>query len=487
MSTDSIDAHTALQQAEAQAISDLQTAADRHSSVTVIVATPPPPIVLQSGEIALNFGVQSFIQPIPNLDKWQQLATDFSAADPDVGEVVLDTDFGGADEFAQRDDCFYLTSNAVPSFDTTAIFNLDPYMDTDPNFDPNDVVGGLMVQITKDNHIWAYPMTIQPQTMQYNATIFQQAGVPAPTNGWTVDQFVDALRTLKDYLNTAPFVPRDINGESLMMLVAAYGGLPIDYRTTPATLNFTDPANVDAIQQVLDLAKNGYISYTQLASGGAAFRAITISADQKDAITSDTLGGFRAFRGGGRGGNNNAANDTLMVSYPSGTYTGASYTIGTGYISATAQNSDACYRWLSYIGQHIEVFGAMPARLSQINDPAFQASAGGNIGFYEQYTQLLQSPTTIVFPSATGGNSAISDFIMQYWLNRAFDNYVLQNADLAGELSDAQTYATAFQQCVTALPPDQTTGGGGPFGLNRSTLDCATTADPSLASLIPGG
>jgi hypothetical protein len=44
-----------------------------------------------------------------------------------------------------------------------------------------------------------------------------------------------------------------------MMLIAAYGGLPIDYRTTPATLNFTDPATISAIQQVLDLAKNGYI------------------------------------------------------------------------------------------------------------------------------------------------------------------------------------------------------------------------------------
>ncbi len=92
-------------------------------------------------------------------------------------------------------------------------------------------------------------------------SIFQQAGVPLPEGTWTLDQFIDALRTLKDYLDKTPFVSHNINGESLMMLIAAYGGLPIDYRTSPATFNFTDPATVDAIQQVLDLAKNGYIDY----------------------------------------------------------------------------------------------------------------------------------------------------------------------------------------------------------------------------------
>ncbi|MFN8447474.1 MAG: hypothetical protein U0521_02460 [Anaerolineae bacterium] len=159
-----------------------------------------------------------------------------------------------------------------------------------------------MIQLQKDNRTWAYPMTIQAQTLSYNATIFEQAGVPAPTTGWTLDQFLDALRTLKDYLNKAPFVARDLNGESLMMLVAAYGGLPVDYRTTPPTLNYTDPATVDAIQQVLDLAKNGYIDYQPLVTGTGGFRIVAVGANEENAITSDILGGFRRFIGGGAGG-----------------------------------------------------------------------------------------------------------------------------------------------------------------------------------------
>jgi hypothetical protein len=48
------------------------------------------------------------------------------------------------------------------------------------------------------------------------------------------------------------------------MLIAAYGGLPFDYRTDPPTLNFTDPATVEAIRQVLDLAKADLIQYETL-------------------------------------------------------------------------------------------------------------------------------------------------------------------------------------------------------------------------------
>ncbi|MEO8394926.1 MAG: hypothetical protein ABI700_18160 [Chloroflexota bacterium] len=483
--SDTVDAHAALQQEEAKAVTDLQTATDRKSSVSQVVATPPPPVVLAPGKIALNFGSQSFGPQIPNEDRWKQLISDFSASDPDVGNVNLDTDFGNATDYADRDDCFYLSSNAVPSLDETTILNLDPYMDADPNFDQNDVVGGIMAQLQKDNHTWAYPLVIQAQTMSYNSDIFQQAGVPAPENGWTVSQFTDALNTLKTYLNAEPFVPNDFDGEGLMMLIAAYGGLPIDYRTSPATLNFNDPATVSAIQQVLDLARNGYIKYSQLAQTGGGFRIVTVDGSNQPAITTDSLGGFRRFFGGPNGGKD----PNRLVGFPTGTYNGTSYNITTGYISAKAQNPDACYRWLTYLAQHIDVFGSMPARLSQISDPNMASTLGENVGFYQQYATLLSDPNTIVFPSAGGGNANISDFIVQFWLNRAFDNYVLNNADLTAELNDAQTYATAFQQCVAALPPasTQTDAGPGTFGINKDVADCASKADSTAAALFPGG
>jgi hypothetical protein len=55
---------------------------------------------------------------------------------------------------------------------------------------------------------------------------------------------------------------------AMLTLIAAYGGLPLDTRTDPPTVNFSDPATVNALQQVLDLVKNGYISYAAGGPGG---------------------------------------------------------------------------------------------------------------------------------------------------------------------------------------------------------------------------
>ena len=101
MTSNGLDAKAALQQAEANAVANLQTAAERKTTTTVLVATPVPAVVLGAGEIALNFGIQSFIQPMPNLKEWQQVISDFVAADPQVGEINLDTPggFGGRTQF----------------------------------------------------------------------------------------------------------------------------------------------------------------------------------------------------------------------------------------------------------------------------------------------------------------------------------------------------------------------------------------------------
>ena len=114
-----------------------------------------------------------------------------------------------------------------------------------------------------------------------------------------------APRTGLETTDPAPFVATNTNGTHLLILMAAYGGLPLDYRTNPPTINFTTPANVDAIRQVLDLAKAGYIKYDALGSidfGGNRL-------DRSAPIYSDTLNAFNFRFGPGNAANpNNNAN-----------------------------------------------------------------------------------------------------------------------------------------------------------------------------------
>jgi hypothetical protein len=128
----------------------------------------------------------------------------------------------------------------------------------------------------------------------------------------------------------------------------------------------------------------------------------------------------------------------------------------------------------------------MPARRTLINDPSLSASLGADVvASYQQFDALLQNPDTVIFPTPFAGNGGSpSNFILQLWLNRAFDHYVLNDADLEAELQDAQTSAQAFLGCVANLPAvdpqnrDQRT-------YFQQYIQCAETADPSISSMFP--
>jgi ABC-type glycerol-3-phosphate transport system substrate-binding protein len=484
------DIATALADAELTAVNNLTTAQQRGTDTTIAVATPVPEVVLNPGEVSLNFGMTSFIQPLPNQDQWDAIIEEFVANDPEVGQVVLDVPFEtDLAAMAQEYDCFYLPTNAVQdSDDLSPILPLDPYLDADPTFDRSDILGNTLQQVQYDNMTWAYPMVIMPELLRYNSEMFQQAGIPLPENGWTIDAFVDALESLKAVAaeDTYPFVPQDFGSNYLLSLIAAYGGLPIDYNTSPVTINFTDPATVDAIRQALDLAKAGYIKYDALAIGLGGQRAIFAigGEEETDAIQTYSLAaafGLRMVR----------EEDTVtgqdvdpyrLVAYPQGSsYVPMSYNVGTGYISASSENPEACYRWLSTVAQHPELFNAMPARRSFIDSPAVTTNTDpALLAVFNQVADLLAQPNVINLP--TGFRGTPETAFLQTWLNRAFDRYVLEDADLQLELEQAQANAQAYQECAAAIPPyDESSGQAMPDYFNQF-MDCATSVDPTLFS-----
>jgi ABC-type glycerol-3-phosphate transport system substrate-binding protein len=492
MSSNGGDALSALQVAEAQAISDMQTAQARNGTVSLYVTPPQPEPTLAPGEIALNCAVNlgfTFRGPnnsqFPNQDQWDQVIADFVAADPQVGAVNLTpVDTTDLSTLATDYDCIILSSNVVQESDLSVVLNLDPLIDNDPTFDRNDVIGNTLAQLQQDNKTWALPLAIEPQMLQYDSEKFAQAGVPAPANGWTTDAFVDALHMLKPYdTDPAPFVPEDPGGSYLMMLIGAFGGLPFDYRTDPPTVNFTDPTTVDAIRQVLDLAAQGYISY----NANTSDQAVTINAADTNtpAITANSFNQFRRLFRPPSDQASSSADTMVMTTYPQGSqFNVIAYNITTGYISATAQNPDATYNFLSAVARNPQLFSGMPVRQSLLNDPAVIASQGQDIvAIYQQIDTLLRSPNTIVFPTLAGGGGVnATNFTQEYWLRRAFDNYVLNGADLETELSEAQTYTQAYMECAQSIVVDTTNSDVGEQQRQRfdQIRTCATGVDPTF-------
>lgn len=480
------DALSALQVVEARAISDAQTALARKDTTAVFITPPVTASVLAAGEISLTCAVSLGFGgrmggggQLSNQDLWDQVVADFVMSDPQVGAVTLEN-VPNADlaALAQDYDCIILSSNAVPDTDLSVVLNLDPLLGADPTFDRNEIIGNTLAQLQQDNKIWALPLAIQPQMLQYNPEMLAWAGVPEPVSGWTADSFTDALRMLKLYdTDPAPFAPADPSGSYLLMLITAYGGLPLDYRTDPPTVNFTDPVTVGAIRQVLDLASAGYISYSALAQDAVTFSSVTDAA-----ITTNTLNQFQGARLGGSA-TTTQTNWTLAL-YPRGSqYNALAYEITTGYISATSQSPEAAYRFLSLVARNPQLFTGMPVRQSLVNDPAVVATQGSEMAaVYQQLDALLRSPDTIIFPTFTQGRGSVTRLVENTWLYRAFDSYVLTGTDLEQALADAQLTTLAYQDCVAGIVVDPGSAPDATFQMGQLMLECAASVDPSLAA-----
>ena len=488
MRTNGTDALSALQVAEAQAISDMQTAMTRARTTDLYVTAPAPEPGLAPGKIeltcAVNLGFGGGFggsSQLVNQEEWDRLIADFVARDAQVGAVTLQqTPESDLPTLAEQYDCFILPSNAVKEADVSSLLSLDPLLDTDPTFDRNDVIGNTLAQLQQDSKTWALPLAIEPQMLEYDPEQFARAGVPEPLNGWTVDAFVDALRMLKPYdTDPTPFVAEDPSGSYIMILIAAFGGLPLDYRTDPPTVNFTDPTTVDAIRQVLDLAAQGYISYGGLQS----FQIADPGAATVPAITTNTLNQFRGPQPPGMEGATQSTQ--VMTTYPQGSKYGViAYEITTGHISATAQNPDAAYRFLSEVSRSPQLFFGMPARQSLTSDPDVVAAQGAEIvAVYQQLDALLRSPNTIVFPTFTMGRGGGGlSMIESYWLRRAFDRYVTEGADLELELADAEELTLAYLECAQSVTIDVFQTGGDQMRQQFELIgQCATSVDPTFS------
>ncbi|MBC7869407.1 MAG: extracellular solute-binding protein [Chitinophagaceae bacterium] len=491
------DVMAALQKAETDAIAALEAAENRGTTEVIAVITPVPTPVLQANEIGIRFGISSFISPLPNRDAWDAFIADYIANDPQVGNIEFTTGFGGED-FDELD-CYTLTSNQVPTADLSKLLSLDPFMDADPSFDPNDVFGNTLSQLQRDGRTYGFPIMLQPQVLWYNKTVFAENGLPLPEAGWTIDQFIDALQTLKDAnsdnADYRPFKADGFGTSYLMMLVAAFGGLPIDNSTTPPTYNLTDPATIEALEQVLDLAKNGLISYQALsASGGTVFfGGGTGGGPEEDAIVAETLSAL-SFRVEALTTSGDTPFDYALTTYPRGSqYTPASYSIGAGYINATSLVADACYRFLSAVSRRPDLFSAMPARRSLLNDPAVTATFATPdnqlIEFFTQFADLMAAPDVLIVPSPFEGTGGGGDFIEQNWINAALDNYVLEEGDLAGDLALAQANITAFRDCTSTFTITEQPAANAPTEEQEAYfwqfIDCAIAVDPSLAEIFP--
>ena len=462
------DVQIALHTAQDDALKGLRVA-DAMRATALTVSTPVPIPTVAKGKIALKFGLSNFPKRIPNRAEWNAIMNDFAEHDPEVGQVVLDV---SDQPIANGDDCFFGMYGSLPTAGLSFIMPIDSFMDVDPTLNKADFLNGTLASMQFDNKTWAYPLTVQPAILSYNIQAFVNAGVPLPAKAWTLTAFLDALKTLHKSIGKPAFDPTFSGGSDLLMLIAAYGGIPLDYRTTPATLNLSAPATIDAIRQALDLAKQGDIRYERLAV------ISTSNANDDSSIQSYTLSIRDA-----RNYMSEYQRKYRTALYPSGDkYTGVSYGVGAVLINAATANASACYRWIKALVKHPELFYAMPASRAVIDDPTLVGVQGADtVALYKQIATLLNDPHAVAFPPGYGGLT-FPIYIVQRWVFQAFDHYVLDGKDLTDELRNAESLAKAFQPCVDAVPPRAPSDPQNQY--LQGIKACAVKLDPSAGAIF---
>jgi ABC-type glycerol-3-phosphate transport system substrate-binding protein len=473
MNEEGIDATTALQDAQQKALQNRLDAAAWTGASDVMVATAVPTPSFASNEIVLNFGLG--LWGIPNQEDWDRLAREFAESDPQVGVVNVNRQGNDYEAWNTGNDCFYLPYDVIsPDLQNIEYLALDPLMDADPAFNRSDFVPGSLEAVQIEGQTYAYPLALTIAALAYNPEEFEKANVPLPQMDWTVSEFADALQQLDqnsdlgDY--QVAFAPRITENTDWLMLMAAYGALPIDYRTTPPTYNFTDPTTVDTIRQVLDLAKEGVVDYQEL---GTFFYG---GMQKTGAIFATSLTGNENYQ----------LNDQVeLVAFPSGSQFGVSTlgTVGGGYIRTDTPHIDPCYRWISFIAAHPELLvSVMPARLSAIEDPATLATQGESaVALYRDYAAQMTDPNTLNIPGNFGGS--FEEYFVHQFLNRAFDAYVLEDVDLEQALGEAQRQTDEFMTCSDSITQPSADASPEEWQANSQSMEnCLAQVAPEIAA-----
>jgi len=174
------------------------------------------------------------------------------------------------------------------------------------------------------------------------------------------------------------------------------------------------------------------------------------------------------------------------VFFPAGhQYTGLAYDLGTAYISAGTQYPEACYRFISALAQHPELFPTMPVRHSLLSSQALKATTSPDVlALYNRIDGLMHDPHTLPFPVYDRGSVGVSDALVQHWLFEAFDAYVLNGNELEGALNTAETYAKAYLTCTANLPAAALSSSKGGGDSLKPYVDCAEHVDPRLKTAL---
>lgn len=225
--------------------------------------------------------------------------------------------------------------------------DLTPYLEKD-NIDPEDFTPGADDgYITPDGIREGMPTTQSSFLMAYNKNIFDQAGVPYPTEDWTWDDFADIAQKVSSGSGadrTYGMVSHWVQNRFATYL---YGGGPYNSDWTKQTVD--DPKTIKALELIEHLVK------TQVLPDDAASKSIPTDAmfvSQKAAMY--PLGLFEAGELAKKIGNNFEWGVVLPPKDPNGKNVNIKFQTGFA-MNKDSKNKEAAWAYIKTVSMNKEV------------------------------------------------------------------------------------------------------------------------------------
>jgi ABC-type glycerol-3-phosphate transport system substrate-binding protein len=397
----------------------------------VVVATPVPNVA-PAGATTIAFGM-----PLPKgEDQATRLVQEFNQSNQGVFVQLKDTftgnDFLSTSQAAAQADCFASPFPPAQS-ELTATLDLQPLIDADSSFQLGDYPAALLAPYRQGSQLHGLPWGIDMRMLLYNKDLFDAAGIQTPVAAWTMDELLNAARSLTsgqgDTKQYGFVIPRSIP-EGAKFLVHLFGAATAQGSGETLKPNFTDPKVAAAARKVIDLLKNE-TPHTRLEGDSTDYGP----------LTSDGRAGMWFAWGFYAYGQDRQQFTMAMAPPPLAQAVLDPDDVSTSsmYISAQTDKQQPCWTWLKYISSTVGGASAnIPARRSVAHSDAMNQQQPGLAAAYDAYAAALDRAGQLA-----SGRQAID----YHWFYQAIDR-ALQGKNLEQELASAQAFTEQYLACV---------------------------------------
>jgi multiple sugar transport system substrate-binding protein len=304
-------------------------------------------------------------------------------------------------------DCYVEVVSTNRDIERMESLNLQPFIDTDPDFSTHDFHPSLLDTFRVQGDLWGIPTQSKMWAILYNKEIFDKAGLPYPKAGWTLEDFVSyAIGLTQKQQDERQYGYVHLSGDyiDLQVFAVLLGARLWDEKGQP---RFTSPDVVSAIEWYMDLEQKYEVTPSFMESYPVSDRQIqetrrALLENGQVAMWTDFVGvedndvthGLQA--------------NTGIAPMPLGKAGGATLFLDEGFfIDPYAKDPQQCWEWLKFANSQGAFSTGLPAHQSILTSASFMSRVDKDI--LDSYAAMLNYARVVTPPA-----SAEDDLILLF-------------------------------------------------------------------------